>query len=130
MNEEESQQSIECKAAIRAALEKVGEYCGLGEMGERQYDPNRITMPGNYDIDARDIPSDVTELLDRHLHGGGRRVRDELENNEWIILQSQKAQSHAMSDDADPDLKRAYLKYAKDAVIDTLLDHTFTSDEG
>jgi len=29
---EESQQSIECKAAIRAALEKVGEYCGLGEM--------------------------------------------------------------------------------------------------
>ncbi|MCK4528413.1 hypothetical protein KAW18_13655 [candidate division WOR-3 bacterium] len=32
MNEEESQQTIECKAAIRAALEKVGEYCGLGEM--------------------------------------------------------------------------------------------------
>jgi hypothetical protein len=32
MTEEESQQSIECKAAIRAALEKVGEYCGLGGM--------------------------------------------------------------------------------------------------
>jgi len=32
MNEEESQQTTECKAAIRAALEKVGEYCGLGKM--------------------------------------------------------------------------------------------------
>ena len=31
---EESQQSIECKAAIRAALEKVGEYCGLEGMGK------------------------------------------------------------------------------------------------
>jgi len=30
---EESQESKECKAAIRAALEKVGEYCGLGGMG-------------------------------------------------------------------------------------------------
>ena len=30
---EETQESIECKAAIRAALEKVGEYCGLGGMG-------------------------------------------------------------------------------------------------
>jgi len=29
---EETQESIECKAAIRAALEKVGEYCGLTEM--------------------------------------------------------------------------------------------------
>jgi len=34
MSEDESQQSIECKAAIRAALEKVGEYCGLGGMGK------------------------------------------------------------------------------------------------
>ncbi len=32
MTEDESQQSIECKAAIRAALEKVGEYCGLSPM--------------------------------------------------------------------------------------------------
>jgi len=34
---EETQQSIECKAAIRAALEKVGEYCGLGGMGGSEH---------------------------------------------------------------------------------------------
>ena len=37
MSEDESQQSIECKAAIRAALEKVGEYCGLGGMSRAEH---------------------------------------------------------------------------------------------
>jgi hypothetical protein len=54
MTEEESQQSIECKAAIRAALEKVGEYCGLGEMryvGGASKQPIEYGLSEGYDVE-------------------------------------------------------------------------------
>jgi hypothetical protein len=44
---EESQQSIECKAAIRAALEKVGEYCGLEEVSKQ---PIEYGLSEGYDV--------------------------------------------------------------------------------
>ncbi len=51
---EESRQSIECKAAIRAALEKVGEYCGLGEMsysGKVSKQPIEYGLSEGYDVE-------------------------------------------------------------------------------
>jgi len=50
---EESQESIECKAAIRAALEKVGEYCGLGVMsynGGTSKQPIEYRLSEAYDV--------------------------------------------------------------------------------
>jgi hypothetical protein len=64
MIEEESQQTIECKAAIRAALEKVGEYCGLKGIGA-------VELPehGRYIKFAGEIieyPDSIQDIMDSH----------------------------------------------------------------
>jgi hypothetical protein len=78
MNEEESQQSIECKAAIRAALEKVGEYCGLGGMGP---EIRTIEIKGV----RIDVPTEIYEIAVRRGDDPsmGDRKRGEIERSRW-----------------------------------------------
>ncbi len=60
MTEEESKQTIECKAAIRAALEKVGEYCGLGEMERAEHTIKYVDATIGYPEEVYQIAIDET----------------------------------------------------------------------
>ncbi len=118
MIEEESQQTIECKAAIRAALEKVGEYCGLGEMGKPEQDGPAIRIPGLIDVPMKWIPEDIFRIIDES--GTSEGAINKLIEHEWVISQAFKSRHHALSDDAPEELKEGYLKYTKRKIAETL----------
>ncbi len=79
MNEEESKQTIECKAAIRAALEKVGEYCGLPSPEE---DRVRTVEVRGVRIE---VPDEIYEIAMRvgDDPSMGDRKQGEIERSQW-----------------------------------------------
>ena len=78
---EESQESIECKAAIRAALEKVGEYCGLGGMGA---DKGHTTKFAGATIE---FPEEIYQIaIDEALEDDD--CIKEIASSEWAVNQA------------------------------------------